>query len=76
MIEGREDFRLALKPREPVVICDQRGRQTLDLDLPLQLRVSGSIGLAHAAATDQIDQLEYADASTGSEAQPVGSCGP
>jgi hypothetical protein len=35
MIQRGEDFRLPLKPREPVVVREQGGRQDLDRDLTL-----------------------------------------
>ena len=49
MIEGREHFRLALEPREPIDISGERRRQDLDRDLAFQLRVRRSKHLAHPA---------------------------
>ena len=39
VIERREDFRFALEPGQPVGVGRERGRQKLDGDLALQLRV-------------------------------------
>ena len=52
MIEGGEDFRFALEPREPFGVARERLRQNLQRNVAIQLRVAGAIHLAHAASTD------------------------
>jgi hypothetical protein len=49
MVQRGEDFRFTLKTCEPIGISGERGRQNLDRDLPLQLRIYGPIHLAHPA---------------------------
>ena len=39
MVQRGEDFRFALKTREPIRVRRERGRQDLDRDLAIQLRV-------------------------------------
>lgn len=53
------------------MIRDQRGRQDLDRDLPLQLGIGGPIDFTHAPAPDEIDQLEDADAGLGVSAKSL-----
>ena len=45
MIQRGEDFRFALKSREPIGISRERGRQDLDRDLTLQLGIGRPIHL-------------------------------
>jgi hypothetical protein len=52
MIEGSQEFRLALKPRQPIRILRERLGQHLDCDVALQPRVAGTIDLAHSAGAD------------------------
>ena len=52
MVQGGEDFRFALKTREPVGVSRERRRQDFDRDLTLQLRVGRPIHLPHAAFAD------------------------
>ena len=63
MIQRREDFGFALEAREPIGIRGERGRQDLDGDLALQLRVGRPIHLAHAAFADL--RGDFVDAETG-----------
>ena len=69
MIQRGEDFRFALKARQPVRISRQRRRQDLDRDLALQLRVRRPIHLAHAAFADLGGDFVDAEAGAGSEGQ-------
>ena len=71
MVQRREHFRFALKPRQPIVISGERGRQDLDRDLALQLRVRRPIHLAHAAFADL--RGDFVDAETGAGSE--GQCG-
>jgi hypothetical protein len=69
MIQGGEHFRFALKPREPIVVGRERGRQNLDGDLAFEFRVRHAIDLAHAAGTDDGDDFIGAEAGAWSEGQ-------
>ena len=53
MIERREHFGLALKPRQPLAIVSDIGGQHLDRDLALQLGIPGAIDLAHSAGAER-----------------------
>src|SRR4029077_5384539 len=46
VVQGREDFGFALKPRESAAVRGERWRQDLDRDLTFQLRVSRPMDLA------------------------------
>ena len=72
MVQGREDFRFTSKSGEPLGISGERGRQHLDGNLALEVRVSGAIHLAHAAGAEQGDDLVGAEASAGGECHWVG----
>jgi len=63
VIERRDDFRFALKAREPIHIAGDRGGQHLDRHRPLQIVVGGAIDLAHAAGADGGDDLVRAESS-------------
>jgi hypothetical protein len=69
MIEGREHFRFALKPREPIGIVGERGRENLDRDLALEFRVGRPIHLPHPAFPDRRDDVVNAKARAGSQSQ-------
>ena len=71
MVQGREHFRFALKPREPIVIRREQRRQDLDGDLALELGVRSPIDLPHSALTDQGGDFIDAEAGAGSESQTV-----
>ena len=71
MIERREDFRFALEAGEPLGIRRDRGRQDLDGDLALQLRVGRPIHLAHPACADLGGDFVGAEARAGSEGQSL-----
>ena len=67
VIQGREDFGFTLKAGESIDILRHRFRQHFDSDLPLQIRVGGSIHLAHPAGADLGGDFIRAEASTGCE---------
>jgi hypothetical protein len=69
MIQGGEDFGLALKPCEPIVVGGNRERQNLDRDLTLQLRISRPIHLTHPAFADLHDDVVNAEAGTWTNGQ-------
>jgi hypothetical protein len=69
MIEGREHFGFALKPREPICIARERGRQDLDRDLALEFYVGRPIDLSHPAFPDRRGDLVDAEARAGSQGQ-------
>jgi hypothetical protein len=69
MIEGRENFSFSLEARQSVGARCQRHRENLDRDLALQLRVSGSIHLAHPTGSHGGDDLKRAEAGAGREGQ-------
>jgi hypothetical protein len=67
IVEGGEDFGLALESREPLRVAGHRRRQYLDRDLPLEARVGGAIDLAHAAFAEQTENLVGPETLTGGE---------
>ena len=72
VIQRCEDFRFALEPGQPVSVGRERGRQNLDGDLPLQLRVGRAIDLAHSARADGGNDLVGAEARAGDQGQGIG----
>ena len=52
MVEGREDLRFALEPREPVRVGCKRLRQNLQRDVTIELGVSRAVDLAHTTGAD------------------------
>ena len=69
MVQRREHFRFALKPREPIGIGRERRRQNLDRDLAFELRVRRAIDLPHAARADRGGDFIDAETGAGSEGQ-------
>ena len=69
MIQRGEDFRFALKPREPIGVSRERRRQDLDRDLAFQLGVGRPIHLPHPAFADLRGDFVDAEAGAGSEGQ-------
>ena len=67
MVHRREHFRFALKPREPIEVGGEQGRQNLDRDLAFQLGVGGPIHLPHPAFADLFGDFVDAETSSGSE---------
>ena len=68
MIQRGEHFGFTLKTREPISVSSQGRRQNLDGHLAFQLGISRPIYLAHASATEQIDQFEDAQSGAGVKA--------
>ena len=52
MIQRREDFGFAPEPRETIGIDRDGRRQNFERHLPLQIRISGAIDLAHSAGAN------------------------
>ena len=71
MVQRREHFGFALKPSQPIVIRRDRGRQDLDGDLALQLRVGGPIYLAHPPFANLRGDFIDAETGAGREGQVV-----
>jgi hypothetical protein len=69
MVQGREGFRFTLEASQAIRIVGERLGQDLDRDVPIEPGVTGSIDFAHASATDEVDQLEDAEAGASSERQ-------
>ncbi len=69
VVQRGEDFGFALKTREPIVVSGQRGRQDLEGDLTLQLRIGGPIHLPHPAFADLRNDFVDAEASVGGKCQ-------
>jgi hypothetical protein len=67
MVERRYCLRFALEARDTIGVGGVLDREDLDRDLAIQLRVTGSIDLAHAAGTKQPDDLMSAELRAGSE---------
>jgi len=57
VIERREQLRLALKPSHALGIIGERLRQKFESDVPSERQVACAINLAHAARTEQRDDL-------------------
>jgi len=64
VIQQREGLGFTLKPGHAFQVLREGVRQHLDRDLASQVRVSGSIHLAHTAGADGCDYLVRAEAST------------
>jgi hypothetical protein len=71
MIQRREDFRLALKARESIVVSRERRRQDLDGDLALQFGICGPIHLPHSAFADLRGDVVDAETRAGGKSQAV-----
>ena len=67
MVQRREDFRFALKTREPVGVRRERSRQNLDGDLAFEPGVRRAVDLAHPAGADDGDHLVGTETSAGSK---------
>jgi hypothetical protein len=53
MIEGREHFRLALKPHHAIGIARKRLRQNLNRHIALQPRLACAEDLTHTSGADR-----------------------
>ena len=69
MIERGEDFRFALKAREPIGISRERWWQDLDRDLAFQPGVRRPIHLTHPAFADLRGDVVSAEACAGCDEQ-------
>ena len=75
MVQRREHFRFALKPREPIVVSGERGRQDLDRDLAFQLRVRRPEHLPHPAFANLRGDFVDPETRAGCEGQVAGLYG-
>ena len=73
MVQRREHFGFALKPREPFGILRERIGQDLQRHLALQLRIPRPIHVAHAARAEGGEDLEDAKACAGRESHGRGA---
>src|SRR5215471_12416774 len=73
MVQRREHFRFAPKPREPIVVGGERWWQDLDRDLAFQLRVRRAEHLSHPTLADLGSDLIGAEAGAWSQGQVAGS---
>ncbi len=69
MVQGREDFRLALEAGQSIVVSCERRRQDLDGDLAIEFRVRRAVDLAHAAGANGRDHFIGAETGARSEGQ-------
>src|SRR5262249_60387688 len=67
MIQGREDVRLALKPRQTLGIAGNGRREDFERDLALQPRIPRPIHLAHATGAERCNDFVGADTRPGGE---------
>ena len=65
MIERGEHLGFALEAPEPIVVGGKDLRQHFDGDLATKFGVAGAIDLAHAARTEQGDNLKGAEERAG-----------
>ena len=61
VIQGREDLRLALEPRQPLGVLGHRLRQDLDRDLAVELGVPRPVHLSHPARAERRQDLVGAE---------------
>ena len=57
MVQRGEHLRLALEPRQPLGVGDERLGQDLDRDVAVEPRVARAIHLAHAAGAEGGEDL-------------------
>ena len=69
MIERREHFRFALKPRQPILVGSEYRRQDLDRDLAFQPGVGRAKHLPHSAFADLSGDIVDANSRAGRECQ-------
>jgi hypothetical protein len=67
MVEGGQQLRLTLEPREAIGIGRENLRQHLDRDFATELYVARSIDFAHSAGTDGGVNFILAEADAGCE---------
>ena len=61
MIQCREQLGFAMKPGEPLGVSGKAVRQDLDRDVALQPGIACAIHLAHAARSQQVQNLVRAE---------------
>jgi hypothetical protein len=66
-----ERLRLPLEPSQSLGICGELGRQGLDGDIALQLRIAGAKDLSHAARPERRQDLERAEPCAGFHDGPM-----
>jgi hypothetical protein len=64
MIQRRQYFRLAFEAPQPIRIPRKRILQNLDRNVPLQFQIARPIHLAHAAGSNELDDLVAAQSCT------------
>ena len=64
MIQRSQQPRLALEAREPLAVGRERVGQDLDRDVAPEPRVARAIDLAHAAGTQERDDLVHTQSLT------------
>src|SRR5215207_2538949 len=69
MIQRGKGLRFTLKPGYALGVRDKGFRQNLDRDVAIQLRVTGSVDLAHAADPKQGADLVRAEAGADNQCQ-------
>ena len=67
MVQRREDFRFTLEAGDSFRVCRERLGQDLDGDIAIELRVAGSVHLAHAPFADLRGDFVNAEACAGGE---------
>ena len=67
MAQRREDFRFTLEAGDSFRVCRERLGQDLDGDIAIELRVAGSVHLAHAPFADLRGDFVNAEACAGGE---------
>ena len=67
VVQGREDFGLALEPGEALRVVGERVRSHLDRHVPVQRRVVGAVDLTHPAGANRRDDGVVPDGPAGRE---------
>ena len=70
VVEGGDGSRFTVEPRDGVGIGFDAGRQHFQRDVPLELRVAGTIDVAHAAAAKQHHGFVSAEARAHGNGHP------
>ena len=67
VIQRRQRLRFTLESRQIICVARERGRQHLDRNLAIELRIAGAINLAHSARSERAEDFVGAEFVTGSE---------
>jgi hypothetical protein len=67
MIQRRQHLRFAMKAREPIGVGCKCGRQNLQRDVTIELRIARAVDLTHAACTNGGDDFVWSEATAGTE---------